>query len=112
MVERLLPIPEVRGLNSVIGNIPIEHLLTVNCIEKTKINKKRRPMAKKNNFLSTVKILYFSGIQTWIIGIEGSHADQCDQIGQILNVIGDKVSSKSSPKFIVTFGTILKKNIF
>ena len=35
LVERSLPIPEVRGLNPVIGKnlfIYIEHLLTVNCV--------------------------------------------------------------------------------
>ena len=44
LVELLLPIPEVRGSNPVIGKIYIEHL-TVNCIEKTKIKKKRPGMA-------------------------------------------------------------------
>ena len=37
LVERLLPIPEVRGSNRVIGKnlyIYIEHLLTVNCVLK------------------------------------------------------------------------------
>ena len=34
-VERLLAIPEVRVANPVIGKINIEHLFTVNCIEKT-----------------------------------------------------------------------------
>ena len=32
-------VPEIRGSNPVIGKIYIEHLLTVNYIEKTKINK-------------------------------------------------------------------------
>ena len=41
LVERSLPIPEVHGLNPVISKIYIEHLFTVNCIEKTKIKKKR-----------------------------------------------------------------------
>ena len=41
LVERSLPIPEVRGSNPVIGKKIIEHLFTVNCIEKTKIKKKR-----------------------------------------------------------------------
>ena len=44
LVERLLPIPEVRSSNPVIGKIYIEHfvyLFTINSIEKTKINKKR-----------------------------------------------------------------------
>ena len=39
LVERSLPIPEV------ISKIYIEHLFTVNCVEKTKINKKRLGMA-------------------------------------------------------------------
>ena len=40
LVERSHWIIEVRGSNQVIGKIYIEHLLTVNCIEKTKIKKK------------------------------------------------------------------------
>ena len=40
LVERLLSIPEVRSLNPVIGNIYIEHLIIVNCIENMKINEK------------------------------------------------------------------------
>ena len=45
LVERLLPIPGVLGSNSAIENFFIEHLFTVNCIEKTKIKKKRPGMA-------------------------------------------------------------------
>ena len=44
LVERLLKIPEVRGSNPVIGKIYIEHLFAVNCIENTKIKKKRPGM--------------------------------------------------------------------
>ena len=41
LAEQSLPIPEVRGSNLVIGkNVYIEHLFTVNCIEKTKIKEK------------------------------------------------------------------------
>ena len=41
LVDRPLPIPEVWGSNPVIGkNLCIEHLFTVNCIEKTKIKEK------------------------------------------------------------------------
>ena len=41
LVEWSLPIPEVCILNPVIGNnLYIEHLFTVNCIEKTKIKNK------------------------------------------------------------------------
>ena len=45
LVERLLPIPEVRNSNPVIGKIYIEHLFSVNCIKKTKIKKKRPRIA-------------------------------------------------------------------
>ena len=44
LVEQLLPILEVRCSNPVIGKIYIEHF-TVNCVEKTKIKKKRPGMA-------------------------------------------------------------------
>ena len=43
LVERSLPIPEVRGSNPVIGKNYIEHLFIVYCqlcVEKTKIKKK------------------------------------------------------------------------
>ena len=46
LVERLLPIPEVRGSNPVIGKILflyIEHLFTVNCVLKRRKIKKNRP---------------------------------------------------------------------
>ena len=44
LVERSLPIPEVRGSNPVIGK-NIQLTFTVNSIEKTKINKKWPRMA-------------------------------------------------------------------
>ena len=47
LIERSIPTPEVRGSNPVIGKICIEHLFTVNCIEKMKIKKKCPEMAKK-----------------------------------------------------------------
>ena len=40
LVERSLAILEVRGSNPFNGKIYIEHLFTINCIEKTKIKKK------------------------------------------------------------------------
>ena len=40
LVERLLPILEVRGSNPAIGQIYVENLFTINFIEKTKINEK------------------------------------------------------------------------
>ena len=63
LVERLLPIPEVRGSNPVIGK-NLYRTFTVNCIEKTKINKKRPGMAhfKKKKFnipLITVCYKYY-----------------------------------------------------
>ena len=49
LVERSLSISKVRGSTPVIGKIYIEHLFVylfiINCIEKTKINKKRPGMA-------------------------------------------------------------------
>ena len=45
LVERSHELPEVRGSNPVIGKIYIEIFFTVNCIEKTKINKTRPGMA-------------------------------------------------------------------
>ena len=44
LVERLLPIPEVRGSSPVIGK-KLYRIFTVNCVEKTKIKKKRPGMA-------------------------------------------------------------------
>ena len=45
LLERSLPIPEVRGSNPVIGKIYlyIEHLFTVNCVLKRRKIKKKRP---------------------------------------------------------------------
>ena len=48
VVVRLLPIPEIRGSNPVIGKF----LSIINCIEKTKIKKRRQespPPQKKLN---------------------------------------------------------------
>ena len=42
LVERLPQTPEACSLNPVIGQIYIDHLLTVNCIEKTKIKHRGR----------------------------------------------------------------------
>ena len=59
LVEQLLAIPEVRSSNPVIDKIYLEHLFTANCIEKTKIKKKRQGIAhfyKKN--MSSEDTLY------------------------------------------------------
>ena len=64
LVERSLPIPEVSSSNPVIGKIYIEHCFTVNCIEKTKIKKKRPGTAhffKKN----TITSLYHLSLDTF-----------------------------------------------
>ena len=46
LVERSLPTPEVRGSNPVIGKLLSDIcLFAVNCVEKTKIKKKRPRMA-------------------------------------------------------------------
>ena len=46
LVKQSLPTSEVRGSNPVIGKLLcIEHLFTINCIEKTKIQKKMPGMA-------------------------------------------------------------------
>ena len=50
-VERSLAIPEVRVANPVIGKINIEHLFTVNCIEKTEIKKRPGKRLPYNNLL-------------------------------------------------------------
>ena len=55
LVERSLPIPEVRGSNPVIGK-NLYRTFTVNCIEKTKIKKKRPGMAHFFNSDSRIKI--------------------------------------------------------
>ena len=46
----------VCGSNPVISKIYIEHLFTVNCIEKTKIMRKRPGMAHLKNILSLIRI--------------------------------------------------------
>ena len=45
LVERSLPIPEVRGSNPVIGKY-LYWTFTLSCIEKTKIKKKMPGMAR------------------------------------------------------------------
>ena len=55
LVERSLPIPDVHGSNlAIVKNLNIEHLFTVNCIEKTKIKEKE---AGNGPFLKTLVIL-------------------------------------------------------
>ena len=51
LLEQSLPIPEVRSSNPVITNIYINHLFTVNCIEKQKKEKEagNGPFLKKSH---------------------------------------------------------------
>ena len=46
LVGLLHPIKEVRSSNPDIGKIYIEHMFAVNCIEKTKLEKKTLEMAR------------------------------------------------------------------
>ena len=56
LVEQSLPIPEVRGLNPVIGKyLYIEHLFTVSCVEKTKIKKNEAEMVQSLAQMSKYK---------------------------------------------------------
>ena len=58
LVERLLPIPEVRGSNPVIGkDLNLTFVYCQLCIEKTKIKKKRPGMAHFLNDLEVAKIV-------------------------------------------------------
>ena len=54
LVEQSLPIPKVRGSNPVIGK-NVHSTFTVNCIEKTRIEKKRPGMAHCKKFNTTLK---------------------------------------------------------
>ena len=58
LVERSLLTPEVWGSNPVISQIYIEHLFTVNFIEKTNIKKNRPEIVLfKNRRLTNITIL-------------------------------------------------------
>ena len=72
LIEQALPIPEVHGSNLVIGKkLYIEHLFTVNCIEKTKIKEKE---AGNGPFKKNYCITSFSNKNVAMI--------HCDQIGR------------------------------
>ena len=53
LVERLLPIPEVRGSDPVIGKKLISN---INCIEKMKLKKKRPGMAIFKKMLLSLSV--------------------------------------------------------
>ena len=61
LVERLLPIPQVSVSNPVFGKIYVEHLFTVNCIEKTKIKKKYAGNGPFKKIIKFVEGIFFEG---------------------------------------------------
>ena len=69
LVERSLPIPEVRGSNPVIGKIYWTFVYCQLCIEKTKNKEKRGrkwPIFKKNDFLQAdVKLYIYNNTLNW-----------------------------------------------
>ena len=69
LVERLLPIPEVRSSNPVIGK-NLYWTFAVNCIEKTKIKKKRPGMAhlKKEYQLYDILASFFVPVHFCVLG--------------------------------------------
>ena len=83
LVEQLLPKPEVRGLNPVISKIYIEHLITVNCNEKTKIKKKEAwngPFLKNGKDLRIepkIENIYFENRTLKRSFLHFSHLVQC-----------------------------------
>ena len=67
LVEQLLPMSEICGSNPVIGKLLYRTFVSVNCIEKTKIKKKRPEMAhflKKAQFLAVIYCAISYG-QNW-----------------------------------------------
>ena len=81
LVEWLLPIPEVYGSNPVIGK-NLYWTFTVNCIEKTKIKKKRPRMGllKKYRFERVM-----SGFEhNYVIASDDRTAKQSKQLPQML----------------------------
>ena len=75
LVERLLPTPEVRGSNPVIGKLLywiFNYLPTVNCIERTKIKKKRPGMAHLKKYVFVVEPLICSRLSDVICAMKMS----------------------------------------
>ena len=66
LVEQLLPIAEVRSSNPVIGK-NLLWIFTVNCIEKAKINKKRRGMAHFKNLFWVIQIYRIDYLDQYFI---------------------------------------------
>ena len=56
LVERSLPLSDVSSSNPVMGKIYIEHLFTVNCIEKTTNKEKEQGTAKLKTFVLSLLI--------------------------------------------------------
>ena len=49
------------------------------------------------------------GLKRTKINAKGA-GDQCDQIGRLFNILGNKFTHKISFKYLVTYWAILKKN--
>ena len=68
LAKQLLLTPENRGSNPVIGDFLSEHLFTVSCTEKTKINKKEAgngPLLKKWKVFSSEKSYKSGRVCKW-----------------------------------------------
>ena len=68
LVEWSLLIPEVRSSNPVIGKIYIEHLFTINCMEKTKINKRGREWPTFLDVCASILKLIHHGANLLLLG--------------------------------------------
>ena len=80
LVERSLPIPEVRSSNPDIGKFYIEHLFTISCIEKTKIKKKRPVMSHNQKTFSWRKTKFLTVVvddKKWLMIITHLRHKKC-----------------------------------
>ena len=93
LVERLPPTLEIRGSNPVIGKTFIKHLFTVNCVEKTKIKKKRPGMAHlKNKDSNNLFLLSFRSRPSHISRLP------CKSVWPDGEIKSNPIFSKSCPK--------------
>ena len=88
LVEQLLPIPEVLGSSHWEKKLYIEHLFAVNCIEKTKIKKKRPGMAHLKKIIQKCKQLRIPRLSKGKVSFETQI--QCDQIVRYWKALGNK----------------------
>ena len=78
LVERSPPTPEIRSSYPVIGKTFIEHLLTVNCVEKTKIKKKEAG----NSPLKKVEIFTLRNACLWSLILDTKRHKQILAFGR------------------------------